>query len=48
MKPNEREFYERLNAVEDDNDYSWLVAHCICAISGGVMGFLIGFFVGKL
>lgn len=44
--PTERQFYERLNEI--DSDCWWLVGHCICAMSGGVVGFLIGYFLGAM
>ena len=47
--PTERQFYERLNEIDSDDDGSgWLVGHCICAMSGGVVGFLIGYFLGAM
>jgi len=50
-KQTESEFYNRLNEIDgDDADdgYGWLMAHGICAISGGVVGFLIGYFLGAM
>jgi len=46
-KKTEQQFYDRLNELDDDG-YGWLVGHCVCAICGGVVGFLIGFFLGRL
>lgn len=49
MKPTEQEFYNRLNKIDDDDDgYGWLIGHAVCAISGGVVGFFIGYFLGCL
>ena len=50
MKQNESEFYDRLNEIDDNNDrdYSWLAAHCICAISGSIVGFIAGYLLGAM
>lgn len=47
-KQTEQKFYERLNKIDADDDYWWLAGHCICAISGSVVGFLIGYFLGAM
>ena len=46
MKQTESEFYDKLNEIDDG--HGWLIGHCICAISGGVVGFVIGYFLGYL
>jgi len=45
MKQTEREFYDRCNKIDADDGFGWLMAHCICAIVGGVVGVLVGYFV---
>ena len=44
----EQEFYDRLNKIDDPNDYGWLLGHAICALSGGVICFIIGYLLGRL
>ena len=41
FKPTEQEFFERLEKA-DNEGYGWLIGHAICAISGGIVGFVIG------
>ena len=49
MKYNAADFYdEPRTKIDEDSDYSWLLAHCICALSGAVVGFIIGYFVGYM
>ena len=46
MNPTEREFYDKLNEL--DEKPSMIIAYIACAISGFIMGFIIGYFVGWL
>ncbi len=46
--PTQQEFYERLNKVDEDDDNGWLIGLVIAALSGSVVGFIIGYFVGRL
>ena len=48
MKQTEQEFYDRCNKSDADDGFGWLIAYCICAIFGGVVGFIIGIFVRGL
>ena len=43
----EQQFYERLNEIDDNDTPYWIMAHCICAISGGVVGLIIGYLLGR-
>ena len=45
-KQTKREFYDRCNKIDADDNSGWLMARCICAIVGFVVGFLGGYFVG--
>ena len=46
MKPTEREFFERLEEINEKP--SMIIAYMACAMSGFIMGFIIGYFVGWL
>lgn len=47
-KQTEQEFYDRCNKIDANDGSWWLAGHCICAIAGGVVGFLIGYFLGAM
>lgn len=44
----EREFYEKLNEIDSDDGHGWLIGHCICAMSGFVLGLSLGYFLGAM
>ena len=48
MKQTEREFYDKLNELDSPDTGDWLGRAIICAISGGVVGFILGVFVQRL
>lgn len=46
MRPTEREFYDRLNEIDDDDKGYWLIAYGLMALSGFVVGVVCGYVFG--
>ena len=43
MPMTEREFYDKCAEIDDKDAGMYLIGHLICAISGSIVGFLIGY-----
>ena len=47
-KQTEREFYDKLNKLDSKGSGDWVGMAIICAISSGVVGFILGVIVQRL